>query len=170
MRMPTIPLVVSFLTALVVAQNACTGNKSDVAHCTTLSITDVTLTATGPPTVNECYETCRIGVFGDAGDWMVDFTGMLFCYALPPLLNMRESNLVLGHPAGYIDNMVGFPCGFSVGRGAGEPLNYKFFMGNQDIGDILDSVTTMFGGLHGGKVAAQGTMVCDGHQATWFVN
>lgn len=66
--------------------------------------------------------------------------------------------------------MVGYPCAFSVGRGDGEPLNYKFFMHNQDIVDVIDEVNKRYGGLHGGKVAAQGTMVCEGHQAVWYVN
>ena len=102
----------------------------------------------GPPTVSQCQDTCR-GIEEDAGDWLVDFTG---------------------HPAGYIDAFIGYPCGFSAGRGAGEPLDYSFSMANQDIVDILNAVNTQYGGLHGGSVAAQGTMECQGHQATWYVN
>jgi hypothetical protein len=66
--------------------------------------------------------------------------------------------------------MVGYPCTFSVSRGAGEPKDYSFFMTNQDIIDIIDEVSKRYGSLHGGKVAAQGTMVCQGHQAVWYVN
>jgi hypothetical protein len=70
----------------------------------------------------------------------------------------------------YINNMVGYPCGFSVGRGAGEPLNFSFSMHNQDIIDVFDEVNKRFGVLHSGKVAAEGTMVCEGHQVIWYVN
>ena len=70
----------------------------------------------------------------------------------------------------YINGMVGYPCGFSVGRGAGEPLNLSFSMHNQDIIDVFDEVNKRFGNLHGGKVAAEGTMVCEGHQVIWYVN
>ena len=65
--------------------------------------------------------------------------------------------------------MLIYPCSFSVGRGAGEPLNYSFFMHNQDIVDVLDEVNLRFGPLHNGRVAAKGTMVCEGKQATWYV-
>lgn len=146
MRLST--LFFTAFAALAAAQNACTGDKSIAGYCTTLTYVDRTNTASGPPTVTECLDTCR-GVLSDAGDWGVDFTGK---------------------PPGYIDNMLGYPCGFSVGRGAGEPNDYSFLMHNQDIIDIIDEVNQRFGGLHGGNVAAEGTMNCEGHLATWYVN
>jgi hypothetical protein len=42
-------------------------------------------------------------------------------------------------------------------------------MHNQDIVDVIEGVVERFAGRHGGCVAAEGTMVCAGHQATWFV-
>ncbi|KAF2740071.1 hypothetical protein EJ04DRAFT_482754 [Polyplosphaeria fusca] len=132
--------------SVVAAQlNYCTGDKSNVGHCTTLTFTDVTTTSPDPPTTAECNDTCR-GVISDAGDWIVDFKGK---------------------PDGYRQNMLGYPCGFQMGRGPGEAKDYSFFMDNQDIIDILDEVNQRrYGPLHGGKVAAQGTVTCDGHTGT----
>jgi hypothetical protein len=66
--------------------------------------------------------------------------------------------------------MVGSPCGFSIGRAAGQPLDYSFSMDNQDIVDIFDEVTKRFAPLHGGKVAAEGLIRCQGFEATWYIN
>lgn len=66
--------------------------------------------------------------------------------------------------------MVGYPCGFSMGRAPGQPLDYEFSMDNQDIVDIFDEVTKRFAPLHGGKVAAEGLVKCQGFEATWYVN
>jgi hypothetical protein len=66
--------------------------------------------------------------------------------------------------------MVGYPCGFSIGRAPGQPTNYEFSMDNQDIVDILDEVSKRFAPLHGGKVAAEGIVRCQGYEATWYVS
>ncbi|KAF2646940.1 hypothetical protein P280DRAFT_503402 [Massarina eburnea CBS 473.64] len=143
--MHLLSLLIIALMALTFAQNTCTGDKSLAGHCTILSVTDRTVSST-KASVNTCLDTCR-NFLTDAGDWFVDF---------------------IGQPEGYIDNISRSTCGFSVGRGEGEPLDYKFYMHNQDIVDIIDEVNTKFGSLHGGKVAGEGTMNCDGHLATWF--
>jgi hypothetical protein len=57
-----------------------------------------------------------------------------------------------------------------MGRAPGEPLDYEFSMDNQDIGDILDEVTKRFAPLHGGRVAAEGLVTCDGFNATFYVD
>ncbi|PVI00446.1 hypothetical protein DM02DRAFT_592743 [Periconia macrospinosa] len=137
-----------FLSHPATAQNQCTGDKSIQGYCTILSSTDRTSSATNPPSQSQCENTCR-STLSDAGDWIVDFTGQ---------------------PRDYIDKLSQSKCSFSVGRGEGEPLDYKFHMHNQDIVDIIDDVNQKYGGLHGGKVAAEGTMNCEGHLATWYVN
>jgi hypothetical protein len=104
-------------TALSLAQNTCTGDKSIVGHCTILSITDST-TKSSQSTVTECLDTCH-GISMDAGDWIVDFTGQ---------------------PAGYVDHLSQAACSFSIGRGEGMPLDYQFYMHNQDILDIIVSL------------------------------
>jgi hypothetical protein len=43
-------------------------------------------------------------------------------------------------------------------------------MNNQDMVDIIDEAIKRFAGLHDGKVAAQGTVRCDGHEAMWYVS
>ncbi|CAI6297407.1 unnamed protein product [Periconia digitata] len=136
------------LLSTTLAQNQCEGDKSIEGYCTILSMTDVTDKSSKTPTTAQCMNTCR-SILSDAGDWIVDFTG---------------------HPEGYIDKLSQSSCSFSIGRGAGEGLDYRFHMHNQDIVDIIDDVNRRFGGLHGGNVAAEGTMECEGHQATWFVN
>ena len=148
MRPTTLLLpLVSLFASPVLSVNYCLGDGS-AGYCTITSYTDKTTSVQGPPTTGECQDACR-GVIGDAGDWIVDFKNK---------------------PAGYVQTMVGYPCAFSVSRGAGEPLNYSFFMTNQDIIDILDDVSNMYGPLHAGKVAAQGTMECQGRKAVWYVN
>lgn len=56
-----------------------------------------------------------------------------------------------------------------MGRASGQPQDYRFDMHNQDIVDILDEVSQRFGPLHGGRVAAEGTIRCQGFEATWAV-
>ncbi|KAF1842870.1 uncharacterized protein K460DRAFT_387129 [Cucurbitaria berberidis CBS 394.84] len=147
--LPQFILFSGLLATLTAAQlDYCAGNKNTVGHCETLSFIDRTTTASNPPLATECQDTCR-GVFGDAGDWGVDF---------------RDK------PEGYRQNMLIYPCGFSIGRAPGQPLNYEFSMDNQDIADILDEVTKRFAPLHGGRVAAEGRVKCDGKEATWYVD
>ncbi|KAI0599491.1 hypothetical protein F4775DRAFT_591281 [Biscogniauxia sp. FL1348] len=129
--------------------DACTGNQADAGYCTTLTYVDRTDATAGAPTTSDCQATCR-GVLQDPGDWIVQFAGV---------------------PAGGRHQMLGYACGFSVGRGDGEPADLSFSMANQDILDILDEVTRRFGGAHGGgAVAAEGTMECQGHVAKWYVD
>jgi hypothetical protein len=42
-------------------------------------------------------------------------------------------------------------------------------MDNQDIVDILDEVSKRFAPLHGGRVAAEGGIRCQGFEAVWYV-
>ncbi|KAH7070400.1 hypothetical protein BKA63DRAFT_75955 [Paraphoma chrysanthemicola] len=140
--------VLSTLVALAAAQNnACTGSKNTIGYCTTLTYIDRTTTSTDPPSVQDCYDACR-GVLTDAGDWGVDLRGK---------------------PDSYRQNMVGYPCGFSIGRAPGQPKDYYFSMDNQDIVDILDEVNRRFAPLHGGRAAAEGIVECEGFNATWYV-
>ncbi|KAF2116855.1 hypothetical protein BDV96DRAFT_572981 [Lophiotrema nucula] len=140
--------LLALLTTLTTAQvNQCTAQPTTPGHCTTLTWNDATTSSSTAPTTVHCQTTCS-NIFSDPGDWQVDFTKQ---------------------PTGYIDTIIHSPCGFAVGRGAGEPNDYRFLMANQDIANILNDVTTRFAGLHGGRVSANGTMVCDGKMATWFV-
>lgn len=66
--------------------------------------------------------------------------------------------------------MLIYPCAFSYSRSPNEAEGKQFFMDNQDIADIIDEVNKRFGPLHSGKVAATGTMVCDGYEAIWWVD
>ncbi|CAO2653101.1 Nn.00g025120.m01.CDS01 [Neocucurbitaria sp. VM-36] len=142
-------LLSGLLATLAAAQiDYCEGNKNTVGHCETLTYIDRTATSSNPPLATECQDTCR-GVFGDAGDWGVDFRGK---------------------PEGYRQNMLLYPCGFSMGRAPGQPTDYQFSMDNQDIADILDEVSKRFAPLHGGRVAAEGLVRCDGFEATWYVD
>ncbi|KAF2850039.1 hypothetical protein T440DRAFT_468741 [Plenodomus tracheiphilus IPT5] len=130
--------------------NYCTGDKSKVGYCETLTYIDRTAsTKRSPPTTQECQDTCRLGIFGEAGDWIVTFED--------------------SQPSTYRQNMLGWPCGFSIARAPGQPQNYSFSMNNQDIGDIVDEVLTRFVPLHNGTVAAEGLVQCEGWNATWFV-
>jgi hypothetical protein len=64
-----------------------------------------------------------------------------------------------GKPDSYRQNIVGYPCGFSIGRAPGQPTDYYFSMDNQDnqdIVDILDKAGRRFAAFHGGRVAAEG--------------
>jgi hypothetical protein len=142
-----LPLLTLFTTTTL-AQNGCQGNKAELGYCTTTSFVDLTNSASGPPTTAQCEDACR-GVLTDAGDWSVLFENQ---------------------PLTYRHTMVGFACAFSVGPAAGEPAVYRFDMHNQDIVDIMDEVNRRFGPLHSGRVAARGTMVCQGHTAQWYVD
>jgi hypothetical protein len=172
-----------FLTAFVattMAQDFCVGNKDTIGYCETLSYIDRTLNATDAPSSFDCQDACR-GVLSDAGDWLVDFKGTSHSpasFSQPsntpktPIIYacFLSSNTHLGYPVNYRQNMVGSPCGFSMGRAPGQPLNYSFSMDNQDIVDIFDEVTQRFAPLHGGKVAAEGLIKCQGFEGTWYIN
>ncbi|KAJ4346706.1 uncharacterized protein N0V89_010638 [Didymosphaeria variabile] len=148
MQIFSLPIVLFGLLATFVAANQCTGNKSNAGYCEVLTYEDRTNNNGSPPSTSQCESSCK-DVLTDAGDWSVSFKGQA---------------------AGYVQRMVNSACSFSVGRGNGEPSAYQFFMDNQDIVDILDEVNRRFGGAHTGKVSAQGTMRCQGHPATWYVD
>ncbi|EDU39641.1 Hce2 domain containing protein [Pyrenophora tritici-repentis] len=128
--------------------NYCAGNKQTIGHCEVLSYVDTTTSASNPPTVKECQEACW-SVFMDAGDWAVPLAGK---------------------PEGYRQRMVGSPCGFSIAAIPNTTHDFSFAMDNQDIADIIDEVVKRFAPLHGGRVAAEGTVRCDGHEAKWWVS
>jgi hypothetical protein len=66
--------------------------------------------------------------------------------------------------------MTGFPgCGFSMGAIPHTPHEFSFLVDNQDIADIIDEVVGRFSGLHGGKVAVEGKVRCDGYGAMWYM-
>ncbi|KAF1962481.1 hypothetical protein CC80DRAFT_487929 [Byssothecium circinans] len=140
-------LLLTIFTSLALAVNLCHGDKSIPGHCTILSMHDTTSNST-KSTVPQCEDTCWY-ISMDPGEWVVDFTGQ---------------------SAEYVDKLSQGKCNFFISRGEGEPLDYKFYMENQDIFDIIDEVNLKFGGLHGGKVAGEGTMMCDGHLAKWHVS
>ncbi|KAI4650213.1 uncharacterized protein J4E79_009480 [Alternaria viburni] len=146
---PAPSLFLSLLAAtLSVAQlspdiNYCEGDKSTLGHCDTLTYEDTTLSAANPPTTTECQESC-FSIFGDAGEWIVQLEGK---------------------PEGYQQHMHQFPCGFSIGAIPNTPHEFSFDMNNQDMADIIDEAVKRFAHLHGGKVAARGTVRCDGHEA-----
>lgn len=85
----------TLLATLATAQtDSCTGDKSTVGHCETLSYIDRTTTASDPPLATECQDTCS-GVLAEAGDWSVNFNGILpfflslaFCSASLPSLEV----------------------------------------------------------------------------------
>jgi hypothetical protein len=129
-------------------KNTCEGNKTVTGYCNTLTYIDRTTALANPPTVSQCLDTCH-GVLTDAGDWLVSF---------------------VGKPAGYVDVLGRSACGFALGRGQGEPMDYKFYMDNQDMVDIIDEIIKRFSNFHHGRVAAEGAIECGGHKATWFVN
>lgn len=78
-------LLGGLLAALANAQiDYCAGDKNTVGHCETLSYIDRTTTSSNPPLATECQDTCR-GVLGDAGDWGVDFRGIVHSSQFPSL-------------------------------------------------------------------------------------
>ncbi|KAI5377558.1 hypothetical protein J4E82_003653 [Alternaria postmessia] len=128
--------------------NFCTGDKSTLGHCDTLTYVDTTLAAKNPPNATECQEACS-SIFQDAGEWVVHLEGK---------------------PEGYQQHMHNAPCGFSMGAIPNSSHEFSFDMNNQDMVDIIDEAIKRFAGLHDGKVAAQGTVRCDGHEAMWYVS
>jgi len=57
----------------------------------------------------------------------------------------------------------------ALGPAPGYPKG-NFLLDNQDIGDIISEVSKRFAPLHGGKVAAEGIVKCQGFYAKWYVN
>jgi hypothetical protein len=84
---------------------------------------------------------------------------------VPPRLTFLQ-----GKPEGYQQHMHNAPCGFSMGAIPNSSHEFSFDMNNQDMVDIIDEAIKRFAGLHDGKVAAQGTVRCDGHEAMWYVS
>ncbi|KAI1734971.1 hypothetical protein F4680DRAFT_317106 [Xylaria scruposa] len=135
------------LFSLSHAQDNCYGDKSIAGYCTPLTFTDTTAQFKAPPTTSECQDTCR-GINQDAGDWLVDFST---------------------DPAGARHGISLYPCGFAVSPGEGTPHNARFSLTNQDILDLYDESLNRFGGLHAGKISAQGTMLCADFHINWFI-
>jgi hypothetical protein len=148
-KMRSLVQAVLGLAAVAAAQNACRGDPSQTGYCTTLSFIDRTTSVSGPPTLAECQNTCAVGIFGDAGDWGLDLTGS---------------------PPGQPKSVVGFPCGFSIANVPDHPADMRFSMTNQDIADNFQGLIDRFGGLHGGNLAGEGVMECQGKPVRWFVN
>lgn len=61
-------------------------------------------------------------------------------------------------------------CDFSMGRAPGQPTDYQFPMHNEDIVDIIDEAIRRFAPLHGGRVAAEGIVRCNGFEGTYYIN
>lgn len=129
------------------AQNNCLGNKSIVGYCTPLTFADTTGQFAAPPTASDCQDTCA-GVNGDPGDWLVDFST---------------------DASGAVHPMLLYPCGFAVAAGEGTPKDARFSVANQDILDLYDESLLRFGGSHGGRISAEGTMMCAGFEIKWFI-
>ncbi|KAF2685283.1 hypothetical protein K458DRAFT_300795 [Lentithecium fluviatile CBS 122367] len=147
-RVLVFAVLIVIATAVATPVNACEGDKSIAGYCDILSFTDRTTMVNGAPTVAECFKECR-GILADGGDWIVD---------------------LMGKPVGYIDVKDSSPCGWALGKGDRMPLDYYFLMANQDIEHIIDGVIQMFGGLHSGRVAAEGKIKYGDFNATWYVN
>jgi len=124
--------------------NACKPDDSIKRHCKILTYTDLTDVSKDPPTINDCITTCR-KTLQEAGDWKISLHG-------------KDDD----HKT-IIDS----PCAFGAGRQNGQDVDFE--MHNQDIIFILDQANLKFGVHHKGKVAAEGTMVCDGKKAKWFI-
>ncbi|KAI1080128.1 hypothetical protein F5B20DRAFT_540881 [Whalleya microplaca] len=147
--MHLLTILSSALIPFAAAQDNCLGNKSNAGYCTVGDFIDRTTSASGPPTRDQCQQTCK-GVLGDPSDWNVDFRGQ---------------------PAGYKDTMLLYDCAFSVSRdSATDTSSFQFSMHNQDILDVMDEAIKRFADQHGGKVAAEGTMVCSGHNVRWYMD
>ncbi|KAI0196399.1 hypothetical protein F4808DRAFT_439941 [Astrocystis sublimbata] len=137
----------SFLSPCHAEVNNCLGDKSIVGYCTPLTYVDTTTHFAAPPTTSECQDTCR-GINQDLGEWLVDFS--------MDADGVRHS-ISLYH------------CGFAVSRGDGVPHDASFSLKNQDILDLYDESLKRFGGLHKGKISAEGTMLCGDLHINWFI-
>ncbi|KAI0886292.1 uncharacterized protein GGS22DRAFT_160493 [Annulohypoxylon maeteangense] len=134
------------LPSLFAQQDACAGDKSTAGYCTPLTYNDVTQSTS--VTTTSCESTCS-SVLADAGDWGVDFRAQ---------------------PAGYVDGMFLSGCRFGIARETdADTEGFEFSVANQDIVDLIGESIKRFGGAHGGKVSAEGTMLCEGHTVRWFV-
>ncbi|KAI1199765.1 hypothetical protein F5X97DRAFT_295342 [Nemania serpens] len=129
------------------AQNNCYADKSLRGYCTPLTYTDTTGSIQGLPTTLDCQDSCA-GVIRDPTDWLVDFSTAA---------------------DGAQHGMLYYHCGFAISQGKGTPHNAKIFLANQDIIAVYNETINRFGGLHGGKISAEGTMQCDGLEVNWFI-
>lgn len=125
----------------------CAGTPSIAGYCTPLTYKDTTGNFAASPTTGDCQNTC-IGVNTDAGDWAVDFSDVAE--------GGRKSLLL-------------YPCGFAVARGDGMPHSATIKMTNQDILDLYEGSIKRFGGAHGGKISAEGTMTCGSYNVKWYI-
>ncbi|KAK8111729.1 chitinase [Apiospora kogelbergensis] len=145
--MHTSAFLSSLLVSLLPAATAqwCKGQPNKPGYCTPQTWTNLT-TADSPKT-GECEDACR-GVASDAGDWGANLTGVA---------------------AGQRRSVVGYACGFSLGRGPNQPDPLEFDFQNQDILDIYQGAIDRFATADG-RVAATGTMVCQGKSLQWWVD
>lgn len=123
----------------------CKGQPNTPGYCTPLTWTD--LTKADSPKTGECEDACR-GVASDAGDRGANLTGL---------------------PAGQRHSVVGYACGFSLGRGPNQPDPLEFDFQNQDILDVYQGAIDRFAAADG-RVAATGTMTCQGKSVQWWVD
>ncbi|KAK8034078.1 glycoside hydrolase family 18 protein [Apiospora rasikravindrae] len=124
----------------------CAGQPDTPGYCTPQTWTALPTTADSPQTA-ECQDACR-GVASDAGDWGANLTGL---------------------PEGQRHTVVGYPCGFSLGRGPGQGDPLEFDFQNQDILDVYQGAIDRFATADG-RVAATGTMSCQGKRVQWWVD
>ncbi|KAI1111634.1 hypothetical protein F5Y14DRAFT_305613 [Nemania sp. NC0429] len=122
--------------------------KSFARYCTPLTFKDTTGgSVQGLPTASDCQDACR-GVVGDPSDWLIDFSTAA---------------------DGAQHSMLYYHCGFAISQGKGTPHDAKIWLANQDLIAVYNGTLSRFGGLHGGKISAEGTMECDGLEVNWFI-
>ncbi|KAI0390713.1 hypothetical protein F5Y17DRAFT_47586 [Xylariaceae sp. FL0594] len=128
------------------AADSCLGTPTNVGYCTPLTYTDTTGVYPGNPTTADCLNTCA----GVSGDCSVAFTGQ--------------------DGGGLRKLVLRRPCGFAIAWGdSGNPPETTVTMNSQDILDLFEESLNRFGGAHGGRIAAEGTMTCGGRNIRWFI-
>jgi hypothetical protein len=140
-------IFLTLFSALARASSYCTGEPSVAGYCT--PETWEGRTTNGAPAVegaSGCEAAC-LGVASDAGDWFANLTGAA---------------------AGEKRSLVGYDCTFSIGRGPGQADPLTFSLANQDILDIYAGAIQRF--AWDGRVAATGTMRCEGKEVAWWID
>lgn len=143
--MKPIYLLLASLSALAEAQDYCAQNTGEAPYCTPQTWVAEPINSTAP-TIAECQDACR-GVESDAGDWGADLTGSA---------------------DGERRSVVGYPCGFSLGRGLGQADPIDITFANQDILNLYAGTISRFGSS--GQTAATGTMLCQGKLVRWWID
>lgn len=140
-------LFLTLVAAWARAGSSCTGDPAVAGYCTPETWEDRT-TADAPPVEGRsgCEDACK-GVASDGGDWFANLTG-----AAP----------------GEKRSVVGYDCAFSLGRGPGQADPLAFSLANQDILDIYRGAIERF--AKDGRLAATGTMRCEGMEVTWWID